>query len=112
MSIPITIDGDRAVISPRGAIDQDTRPGLYTAADSLPASVTSVTWDLREVVFMDSTGLHLLEDQHRTARLSGGSLTLTGPQPQPLHLLRLAARMYPAGPWRPLLAGLPPADAA
>ncbi|MFG3321126.1 STAS domain-containing protein [Streptomyces sp. NPDC048171] len=112
MIIPITIDGDRAVISPSGAIDQDTRPGLYAAADSLPASVSSVTWDLREVVFMDSAGLHLLEDQHRTARRSGGSLTVTGPQPQPLHLLRLAARMYPAGPWSPLLSGLPSAGAA
>ncbi|MET7405315.1 STAS domain-containing protein [Streptomyces parvulus] len=112
MSIPVTIDGDRAVISPRGAIDQDTRPGLSTAADSLPASVTSVTWDLREVVFMDSAGLHLLEDQHRTALGRGGSITLAGPQTQPLHLLRLAAQLYPAGPWSPLLAGLPPADAA
>ncbi|MEW1645431.1 STAS domain-containing protein [Streptomyces sp. NPDC091219] len=100
---PICIDGGRAVITPRGAVDRDTQPHLYAAVDSLPASLTTVTRDLCKVTFMDSAGLHLLEHQHRILHTRGGTLQLNGPQPQPLHLLHLAAHLYPAGPWLYLL---------
>ncbi|MEW1648906.1 STAS domain-containing protein [Streptomyces sp. NPDC091219] len=112
MFVPIRIDGGHAVITPRGVIDLDTQPHLYAAVDSLPASLTTVSWDLRKVTFMDSAGLHLLKHQHRILRARGGTLQLTGPQPQPLHLLHLAAHLHPAGPWPSLLATLPTTNAA
>ncbi|MET8905768.1 MULTISPECIES: STAS domain-containing protein [unclassified Streptomyces] len=112
MFIPIRIDGDHAMIAPRGAIDGDTRHELYAAAASLPASITTVTWDLRRVDFMDSTALHLLNDQHEGMHAKGGTLTLSNPRTQPLQLLRLAAQLHPAGPWTSLLAGLAPVSAA
>ncbi|MER7974866.1 STAS domain-containing protein [Streptomyces sp. NPDC096080] len=86
-------------------------PTRYAAADSLTAPPMTVIWDMRKVTFMDSVGLHLLEDQHRTLSARDATLALARAQGQPLRLLHLAAQLRPAGIWLALLATLPLAPA-
>lgn len=58
----------RARVCPRGEIDLATAGLLDAQIDELWASGwTDVVTDLREVTFMDSTGLHVLVAHHRRA---------------------------------------------
>ncbi|MET9255375.1 STAS domain-containing protein [Streptomyces sp. NPDC003717] len=112
MSVPVAIEGNAAVFTPRGDVDSDTLPGLLATARRLPPTVTRVTWDLRHTVFMDIAGLHLLIDQREECRGAGRLLTVTGLGEQPLRLLRLAGQLFPAGPWNDFLPAAPSASAA
>ncbi|MFM9812858.1 STAS domain-containing protein [Streptomyces scabiei] len=105
MLITTTIDDGAAVISPRGEIDFDALPGLLAAARELPQSVTQVTWDLRQALFMDIAGLHLLIYQRLACLDADRTLTVTGLSQQPLRLLRLAQQLFPAGDWGDFLPG-------
>jgi anti-sigma B factor antagonist len=54
-------DPERVVVSVAGEIDIDTVGGLRSALDDLQCrGWRSIALDLREVGFMDSSGLHLL----------------------------------------------------
>ncbi|MFE2538282.1 STAS domain-containing protein [Streptomyces sp. NPDC059371] len=112
MLVTITNDGVKTVISPSGEIDYDTLPDLLAAAQELSKSVTHVTWDLREVLFMDSTGLHLLDDQWSACLETGHTLAVTGLQAQPLYLLRLIQELSPEYRWADFLPACPSAAAA
>ncbi|MFD6967417.1 STAS domain-containing protein [Streptomyces sp. NPDC059949] len=103
MRVTTTNDGLTAVITPYGEIDFDVLPRLVSAAGELPLSVTQVTWDLREALFMDVAGLHLLIHQRLACTDAGRTLTVTGLRQQPLRLLQLAAELFPAGEWADLL---------
>jgi anti-anti-sigma factor len=63
--------GDAAVVSARGDIDLSTLPKAMTALAQARAAAGSLVLDLREVGFMDTSGLRLvIEEQQRAA--SGG----------------------------------------
>ena len=63
-----------------GEIDLGTAPQLREAAlDALRHHGTTLRVDLRDVSFMDSTGIEVLLATRRRASLEGGSLTLYRP---------------------------------
>ncbi|PKW05984.1 hypothetical protein SAMN05428944_6977 [Streptomyces sp. 1222.5] len=112
MNITTTIDGTTACITPRGDIDFDTLPPLRTAADTLPAHVSDLLWDLSHTPFMDLAGLHLLFTPTLAAPYGRGRRTsVTGLRSQPLRLLLLAADTNPVTfDLARLLPDTPPTD--
>ncbi|WP_225804769.1 hypothetical protein [Streptomyces sp. NK15101] len=95
MNVTTTITGTTARITPHGEIDFGTLPLLHAAVDRLPSHVTDLLWDLEHTSFTDLTGLRLLfgpapqsSPHRRTAA--------TRLHDQPLHLLLLAADLFPA----------------
>ena len=68
---------------PRGELDILTADRVRSrVADLLEAGFSTIVIDLRELAFMDSTGLRLLLVLHQRARRDGWSLSLTpGPEP-------------------------------
>ncbi|MFF8406200.1 STAS domain-containing protein [Streptomyces sp. NPDC014846] len=95
MNVTTVIDGPTARITPRGDIDFDTLSPLRTAADTLPAHVSDLLWDLSQTPFMDLAGLHLLFTPTSTEG-PGRRTSVTGLRAQPLRLLLLAADTSPA----------------
>jgi anti-sigma B factor antagonist len=53
-------DGSKAVVRASGELDMATVPALERAIGSLDSDTTSVQLDMRDITFMDSTGLRLL----------------------------------------------------
>jgi len=47
-----------------------------------------VTIDASQLIALDTTGLDALEQLHKAVLRQGGSLSITGLQPQPLSLLQ------------------------
>ncbi|MFI9155458.1 STAS domain-containing protein [Streptomyces sp. NPDC053367] len=92
--ITTTIVGTSARITLYGDLDFDTLAPLRAAADTLPAEVTDLQWDLRHTSFMDVAGLHLFAPALPDA--SHRRTTVTGLGRQPLRLLLLAADTHPA----------------
>jgi len=72
VTTPVTLSGEIDVAS---VVHQ--RAMLYKAIDERPGAVVDV--DLREVSFIDSTGLGILVGALRRARGNGGDLRLTRP---------------------------------
>jgi len=69
----------------RAAIDGLLRPA---GSDRGGAPIDWVV-DVREVTFMDSTGLGFLAHTHRVVAESGGSVTLVGPGPTLMRTLSI-----------------------
>ncbi|MEU6057020.1 STAS domain-containing protein [Streptomyces sp. NPDC047097] len=93
------VAGEAAWITPHGDIDFSSLPSLRAAAARLPAAVTSLTWDLRDVSFLDLAGLHLLAEQANCARLASRALSVIRLQPQPRRLLKVATELFPGAAW-------------
>ncbi|MGQ4431344.1 MULTISPECIES: STAS domain-containing protein [unclassified Streptomyces] len=100
MNITTVTNGTHARITPHGAIDYHTLPGLQAAARTLPADILHLTWDLHDTPFMDIAALHLLDP---TAGAPQPSTSVIGLKTQPLALLRLAAALFPAVGWQRFL---------
>ncbi|MBY8878252.1 STAS domain-containing protein [Streptomyces sp. PLK6-54] len=103
MLITTKSTGTTAAITPHGEISFDALPTLLTAYEALPPSVRQVEWDLRDAVFMDVAGLHLLVHQRLACQNAGRTLTVTGLRHQPLRLLLLARTLFPADCWNDFL---------
>ncbi|WP_320773711.1 STAS domain-containing protein [Streptomyces sp. CRN 30] len=92
MTVTTRTVGTTAWITPQGDIDHDILPELRAAVLALPPEVTVVVWDLHQVAFMDTAGLHLLFDPPPPDG-PPRTTTVTGLRPQPLRLLLLARRL-------------------
>jgi anti-anti-sigma factor len=80
---------DARVLRVRGEVDlcsvDDLRAHLELAErDGVPTHL-----DLSAVTFMDSSGLHLLVDSWKRARVEGWQLAIVHPSPQVLRLLQV-----------------------
>ena len=86
-----TVPGDGCVtLRASGELDLHTAPILRDAAlEALRQHGTTMWLDLRDVSFMDSTGLEVLLATRRRTELEGGSLTLVGPTPAVLRVLEV-----------------------
>jgi anti-anti-sigma factor len=73
----------------RGELDLATVPLLEDALQSAEHSHELVVVDLRDLTFLDSTGLHVLISAEQRARRSGGRLVLVQGPPQVRRLLEL-----------------------
>ena len=70
-AVRVLVHEGRARVDVGGILDLDTREAFLRALDSLPAACTVVEIDLRDVEFLDSTGLSavLQADRDLTERL-------------------------------------------
>jgi anti-sigma B factor antagonist len=86
-----TVPGDGYVtLRASGELDMHTAATLRDAAlAALRQHGTTLWLDLRDVSFMDSTGLEVLLSTQRRAELEGGSLTLLSPTPAVLRVLEV-----------------------
>jgi anti-sigma B factor antagonist len=77
----LTIPGpEHVTLRVSGEIDLGTAPQLREAAlEALRHHGSDLRLDLRDVHFMDSTGIEVLLATRRRAALEGGSLTLVRP---------------------------------
>lgn len=71
-------DPNVAIVRPRGELDIATVETLRTALESIERP-GPLMLDLRNLSFIDSTGLHLLVELHRRAQIDGFQLTLVAP---------------------------------
>jgi anti-anti-sigma factor len=81
-----TLDGS-TVVSVHGEVDLVSADQLRRVLDAALQDSASVTLDLTELTFIDSSGLSALVDAHRKARDAGGTFTLRHPTPMLRRLL-------------------------
>jgi len=74
-----------SVVHVRGDVDIESAPVLRARLEQLHGRVVL---DLREVGFLDSSGLNLFVRQHKRLARDGGSLTLRNPQGLVLRVLQ------------------------
>jgi anti-anti-sigma factor len=72
--------GGRAVVVPRGELDLATAPRLDEVVHAHLGAGHDVVVDLRELDFMDSTGLRVLVAAHARARTDGTRFAITRPK--------------------------------
>lgn len=71
--------GDRLHVIPRGELDLATAPELERVLTERLGGETPVVLDLRELAFMDSSGVRSLVTAHRLAADGGPGLTIVRP---------------------------------
>lgn len=79
--VAVRPDGSSAAVSPAGDLDVSTAPRLLACIDELLAEGRSkITLDMRQVTFIDSSGLGALVKAHKRAAPSA-ELTVIQPRP-------------------------------
>ena len=94
-------DDDRVVVVAHGELDVATVPRLEQAVQALRPEARAIVLDLREVTFMDSTGVRLLLQLDAQARSDGFSFAILdceGPVRRVLALTGIADRIPHAEP--------------
>jgi anti-sigma B factor antagonist len=71
LSLEVQRTGDAAVVAARGDIDLSTLAKATAALDGARAGARSLILDLREVGFMDTSGLRLVIEEQRRAAATG-----------------------------------------
>ncbi|MFC4333228.1 STAS domain-containing protein [Streptomyces andamanensis] len=87
LSVTATTCDDVRVLTLAGEIDHDTGETLRRALDAPGPSRVAV--DMRQVTFMDSSGINLLLNGHQAATAAGGWLRLAAPSPTVLRTLQI-----------------------
>lgn len=88
--VEVRTDGSAAVIVVRGELDLATSPELEQQLEQLWGSDTQVlVIDLRELEFMDSTGLSIIVKAHQRLSEAGRKLSLVRGSQQVQRLLDL-----------------------
>jgi anti-sigma B factor antagonist len=77
------------VVAPRGELDMVTAPELRQILHELRRKKASVVLDLKELTFLDSTGLRLIWDADAASREDGLTLTLTVGSPEIMRVFEL-----------------------
>lgn len=82
----------RVTLEPRGEIDAGSVDELASMVrDAICSGAHEVDVDLRQVPFMDTSALKVLEQAREVLSANGGYLCLRNPTPQVRQLLRLTA---------------------
>jgi anti-anti-sigma factor len=81
-SISISDRDGRAVVVIRGELDIATAPDLEAALTERLDAGQDVVVDLRELAFLDSTGLRVLVASHVRAESGGVSFLIVRPRPE------------------------------
>lgn len=91
LSVEVTVIDERtAVVAVRGELDTDTGIALHhQLANQLAHGRRYLVLDLREVPFMDSSGLNVIIRAHNDTRQVGGSVHLAAVSPTVRRLLDL-----------------------
>src|SRR2546423_431531 len=81
----------KVMVHVRGEVDGYSAPRLREALHALiEAGEVDLVVDLRQMPFIDSTGLGVLVGAARRARAAGGELTLSAPRPTALKALEIS----------------------
>jgi anti-sigma B factor antagonist len=75
-SVRTELRGGATVVVPRGELDLATAPALETALDGALTEAPRVVLDLRELDFIDSSGLRTLLSARKRAEDSGAEFSL------------------------------------
>ncbi|OSP43262.1 anti-anti-sigma factor [Streptomyces sp. 13-12-16] len=89
LSVTATTAHDACVLTLAGEIDHDTGETLRHALDPSLTGRPRIVADLRQVTFMDSSGINILLTAHHTATAAGGWLRLAAPTPAVLRTLQI-----------------------
>ena len=90
LDIDVTRDADRVVLSLEGELDMATAPRLQSAIDEPAlAGISELVLDLRELQFIDSTGLRLILTALQSSRARGQEFAITRGSPQVERLLSI-----------------------
>mgnify|MGYP002509917481 CR=1 FL=1 len=87
MELKTTIDGSSATIVIVGNLTVATAPSLEAAFLDLPESVTDITFDLTDLVYVASAGLRVIVFSEKEARQRGGSVCLAHPNDEVMEVL-------------------------
>ena len=80
--LDVRTDGGRTFLVPRGELDLATAPGFESRVlEALRDGTDGVVLDLRELTFMDSTGVRVMVLAHQTAQERDVELRLVRPAP-------------------------------
>jgi len=99
--VDVLVEGRRVVVVPRGELDIGTLGRLEAELVQACARAQAVVLDLRQLTFMDSTGLQLLLRTDLESRRRGGSFSIVeadGPVARLLTITGLRDRFHHAGP--------------
>jgi anti-sigma B factor antagonist len=92
LQIEVRRDSDRAVMTLRGELDLASAPALARELETLQAAdppAPLIVLDVRELEFIDSTGLRVILAANTRAREGGHEFALTQVQPQLQRLLTI-----------------------
>jgi anti-sigma B factor antagonist len=90
LEVQVRPDRDRVIVEVSGEVDVASVGRLQEALDDLRAhGWEHIVLDLREVSFIDSTGLSLLLDAERSARRQGASFAIVDGAPAVARLLEI-----------------------
>jgi anti-sigma B factor antagonist len=99
LSVPFATDGVErngvARIALRGELDLVTAPKLIECLTSVEGNgVTGVILDLRELTFIDSTGIHTLVKAYERAQGNGHRFAMVGLQPAARRILEITGTEF------------------
>jgi anti-anti-sigma factor len=90
LTVDVLPDRERIILAPHGELDQFSASLLReTISETIASGWDDVVLDLRKLTFMDSGGVHLLQDL-RDGVFGDARFTMidgTGPAALPLHML-------------------------
>ncbi|OUC82056.1 STAS domain-containing protein [Streptomyces swartbergensis] len=86
--VPTATDGIR-VLTLAGEIDHHTGDQLRQALDISPTARPRIVVDMRQITFMDSTGINILIAAHQAVTEAGGWLRLAGPAGAVMRILQI-----------------------
>ncbi|HVW18515.1 MAG TPA: STAS domain-containing protein [Solirubrobacteraceae bacterium] len=79
--LDVRTENGRTHLVPRGELDLATAPQLEDRVMSAVREPGGVVLDLRELTFMDSTGIRTIVAAHQAAKQSGTELRVVRPAP-------------------------------
>jgi anti-sigma B factor antagonist len=94
LSVEKSIEGDDTIVSVVGEVDAASADTLRNAIiEAIDAGAKRVSIDMRDVSFMDSSGLRVLIAGYKAAESSGGTLAVRSPSDVVTRLLEITGQL-------------------
>ncbi len=94
LSVEKIVEGDRTIVSVAGEVDAASADRLRNAIiEVIDGGQSEVAVDMREVSFMDSSGLRVLIAGYKAAESAGGTLTVRNPSDVVTRLLDITGQL-------------------
>ena len=86
MKIEKTVNGDCMTLALQGWLDTQAAPELEEVINSLPAEITSLVFDCKELEYVASSGIRQIVAAHKKVN---GSFTLKNVSPEIMDILNM-----------------------